>query len=67
MNSPHELSPEDASRLAVTATVADLEYWAFRVAVRGKVDLRELVGVLENLRAASIPEQQLTRPALNVN
>jgi hypothetical protein len=67
MNTPHELGPEDASRLAVTATVADLEYWARRVAVRGKVDLRELVGVLEDLRAASNPQQRPARPAFGVN
>jgi hypothetical protein len=51
-----ELSVDEASRLAVTATAADLEYWARSVAVHGKVDLHDLVGVLDALFAASAPQ-----------
>jgi len=54
---PHEpLSVEEASRLAVTATVCDLEYWAHGVAVDGQVSLLELVRLLDALRDASIPQ-----------
>jgi hypothetical protein len=55
MDASHDMCPEYASRLAVTATVADLEHWARSVAARGKVDLHDLLGVLDELRAASIP------------
>jgi hypothetical protein len=56
MNNPEQLSVDEASRLAVTATAADLEYWAHSVAVHGQVDLRDLVGVLDAFRAASAPQ-----------
>jgi hypothetical protein len=52
-----QLSVDEASRLAVTATVADLEYWAHGVAVDGQIDLEDLVGVLDALRAESLPKQ----------
>ncbi|MDX6359292.1 MAG: hypothetical protein QOH37_2346 [Nocardioidaceae bacterium] len=58
MNSPRHLSVEEASRLAVTATVADLEDWARSVAIQGHVELDELVGVLGVLRSASVPGHQ---------
>ena len=57
MNS-HHLSVEEASRLAVTAAVADLEDWGRRVAVHGHVHLDDLVGVLDILRSASLPRHQ---------
>ena len=57
MSTAQQLSVEEASRLAVTATVADLEYWAHAVAVRGQVDLDDLVGCLDALRAASVPQR----------
>jgi hypothetical protein len=56
MTTAQQLSVDEASRLAVTATVADLEYWAHAVAVRGQVDLADLVGCLDALRAASVPQ-----------
>jgi hypothetical protein len=60
MNSRQQLSVEDASRLAVTATVADLEDWSRSVAVHGQIELDGLLGVLEILRSASLPQQQVT-------
>jgi hypothetical protein len=62
MNNHHHLSVEEASRLAVTATAADLGDWASDVASDGKVDLVELIGVLDVLRSSCQPEQ--TAPAL---
>ena len=58
MNSHHYLSVEDASRLAVTATIADLGHWACSVAVDEQIPLADLFAVLELLRAASLPERQ---------
>lgn len=58
MNSYHELSLDEASRHAVTATVADLADWSRTVAVDGLVELDDLLGVLEILRAASEPQLQ---------
>ena len=52
------LSVEEASRLAVTATVADLEDWARSAAVRGSVELTELVRVLHVLRSDSLPQHE---------
>jgi hypothetical protein len=59
MNIPDLLSVDEASRLAVTATAADLEYWARSAAFHGQVDLHDLVGVLDALRAASAPEHSV--------
>ena len=56
MNTPHPLSVDEASRLAVTATADDLQDWALSVAVHGQVGLRDLVDVLDVLRAHSIPQ-----------
>jgi hypothetical protein len=56
MNAAHELSVDEASRLAVTATVTDLEHWARSVAVHGQVDLNDLFGCLDAFRAASVPQ-----------
>jgi hypothetical protein len=59
MNIRQQLTVEDASRLAVTATVADLEDWSRAVAVRGQIELQDLLGVLEIMRSDSLPQQQL--------
>ena len=56
MTTAQQLSVDEASRLAVTATVDDLEYWARAVAVRGQVDLDDLASCLDALRAASVPQ-----------
>jgi hypothetical protein len=56
MNTPEPLSVEEASRLAVTATADDLQDWAHSVAVHGQVSLRDLVDVLDVLRAHSVPQ-----------
>jgi hypothetical protein len=50
-----ELTVDEASRLAVTALASDLEYWARGVAHVGRVDLEDLIGVLDVLRADSVP------------
>jgi hypothetical protein len=56
MNTPYELSVDEASRLAVTATADDLHDWAHSVAVHGKVALHDLVDVLGVLRDHSVPQ-----------
>jgi hypothetical protein len=56
MTTTQPLSVDEASRLAVAATVADLEYWAHAVAVCGQVNLDELVVCLDVLRATSVPQ-----------
>lgn len=57
MTTPQQLTVEEASRLAVTATAADLEDWARGTAVHGRIDLCELIAVLDVLRAHSTPQQ----------
>jgi hypothetical protein len=57
MNTTQTLTVEEASRLAVTATVADLEDWGRSAAVNGRVELDALVRVLNILRADSVPQQ----------
>jgi hypothetical protein len=42
-----ELSPEQASQMAVTAVTADLEYWARTASVDGRVGLNDLIRVLD--------------------
>jgi hypothetical protein len=64
MDTTPPLSVEEASRLAVTATVADLEHWGRSVAVHGRVELDDLVGVLHILRSESLPQQEAA-PALS--
>ena len=56
MNTAPQLSVDEASRLAVTATVADLEDWARSAAVQGRVNLVDLVDVLDVLRTDSVPQ-----------
>jgi hypothetical protein len=53
---PQPLTVEESSRLAVTATVTDLEYWAHNVAVDGRLDLLDLLRVLDAVRAVSVPQ-----------
>jgi len=56
MNTPDQMSVDEASRLAVTATAADLQDWALSVAVLGQVGLDDLFDVLDVLRADSVPQ-----------
>ncbi|MDT4926539.1 MAG: hypothetical protein QOG01_4252 [Pseudonocardiales bacterium] len=51
-----ELSPEQASQMAVTAVTADLEYWARTASVGGRVGLNDLIRALDVFREASRPE-----------
>ena len=60
MNTYQPLRVDEASRLAVTATAADLEHWAHSVAVQGRVNLEDLVDILDVLRAASVPQHSAT-------
>jgi hypothetical protein len=57
------LNVEEASRLAVTATVADLEDWGRSVAVHGRIELDDLVRVLHILRTDCLPQE--AAPALS--
>jgi hypothetical protein len=52
----NELTVDEASRLAVTAVAADLEYWARDVADHGQIGLDDLIGVLDVVRAESAPQ-----------
>ncbi len=52
----NHLTVDEASRLAVTAVAADLEYWARGVADHGRIDLDDLIGVLDVIRADSVPQ-----------
>ena len=56
MNTAQHLSVDEASRLAVTATAADLEDWARGAAVDGRVELADLIDVLDVLRVDSVPD-----------
>jgi hypothetical protein len=60
------LTVDEASRLAVTAVAADLEYWARSVADRGRIELDDLIGVLEVVRAGSVPAAVTHTSAANV-
>ena len=46
---------DQASRLAVTAVTADLEYWARTASVEGLVGLNDLIRVLDMIRDAGTP------------
>jgi hypothetical protein len=61
MNADDELTPEQASRQAVTAVTADLEYWASNAAVGGQVSLSDLIRVLDVFREASVPEGRIAQ------
>jgi hypothetical protein len=56
MDTGDELTPEYASRLAITAVAADLEYWARDVSVEGYVGLNDLVQILDVIRLATGPD-----------
>jgi hypothetical protein len=62
MDNHDELNPELASRLAVTAVTADLEYWARAVSVEGRVGLNDLVRTLDVIRRAGLPESPRRQP-----
>jgi hypothetical protein len=62
METPEPLSVDEASRLAVTATAADLQDWALSVAVGGQVSLVDLVDVLSVLREHSVPQYSAASP-----
>jgi hypothetical protein len=53
-----ELTPEQASRMAVTAVASDLEFWARTASVDGRVGLNDLTRTLDLIRAASLPEHR---------
>jgi len=55
MDTQHELTAEQASRSAVTAVTADLEYWARSASVNGHVGLNDLTRILDVIREASAP------------
>jgi hypothetical protein len=50
------MTEEYASRLAVTAVIQDLEYWARHAAVEGYVGLNDLIQTFDMVRLASAPE-----------
>jgi hypothetical protein len=50
MNPGDELTHEYASRLAITAVAADLEYWARNASADGHVGLNDLIQVLDVIR-----------------
>jgi hypothetical protein len=56
MNAHHELCPEQASRMAITAVTSDLEFWARTASVDGRVGLNDLTRTLDVIRLASTPE-----------
>jgi hypothetical protein len=56
MDADIELTPEQASRLAVTAVTADVEYWARTASVQGHVGLNDLIRTLDMIRLANTPE-----------
>jgi hypothetical protein len=51
-----ELTAENASRMAITAVTADLEYWARSAAIDGYVGLNDLTRTLDVIRRASTLE-----------
>jgi len=56
MEAGEELTQEYASRLAVTAVAADLEYWARNASVEGRVGLNDLIQILDVIRLATGPD-----------
>jgi hypothetical protein len=51
-----ELTAENASRMAITAVTADLEYWARSASIDGYVGLNDLTRTLDVIRRASTLE-----------
>jgi hypothetical protein len=49
-----ELTPEQASRMAVTAVTSDLEFWARAASVDGYVGLNDLTRTLDMIRATTL-------------
>jgi hypothetical protein len=56
MDAHNDLTPEHASRLAVTALIADLEYWARSVAVDGHLAVVDLIRTLDLVRETTVPD-----------
>jgi hypothetical protein len=56
MHTQQKLTPELASRMAVTAVTTDIEYWARTACVDGHVGLNELIRSLDVIREASAVE-----------
>jgi hypothetical protein len=56
IDAQQDLTPEQASRMAVTAVTSDLEFWARTVSVDGRVGLNDLTRTLDMIRVASLPE-----------
>jgi hypothetical protein len=59
-----ELTHEYASRLAVTAVTADLEYWARNTAVEGNVGLNDLIQTLDVIRLSTDLESDRYDPLI---
>jgi hypothetical protein len=56
MDAAHELTPEQASGLAVTALAADLAYWAHTTSVNGRVAVDDLTRALDAVRQTALPQ-----------
>ena len=52
-----DMSPEHASRMAVNAVAADIEYWARTASVDGRIGLNDLARVLDVIRQAGSPQE----------
>jgi hypothetical protein len=61
MDDYEELTPEQASRMSVTAVAADLEYWARTASVDGRIGLNDLTRTLDVIRGASTLESPRPR------
>ena len=60
MDIQHALTPELASRMAVTAVTTDIEYWARTACVDGHVGINDLIRTLDVFREASVPNADST-------
>jgi len=65
MDTQHDLTAEQASRMAVTAVTTDVEYWARSASVDGRIGLNELTRMLDVIREASVPEPDLSENILD--
>jgi hypothetical protein len=65
MDTQHELTAEQSSRMAVTAVTTDLELWARCASVEGRVGLNELTHILDVIREASAPEPDRSNAILD--
>ncbi|MCW2522929.1 MAG: hypothetical protein JWO63_1264 [Frankiales bacterium] len=59
MDNHQELTPDEASRMALTALAADLEHWARGASVDGRVGLTDLTQALDVVRQASRPDRSI--------